>query len=64
MDDGTRSHSVLATVKSFVTEFLGDKPFQLAAALSYFTLLSMVPLFLLLTGVAGLVFGREAAREQ
>jgi membrane protein len=64
MDDGTRLHSMLATTKSFVKEFLGDKPFQLAAALSYFTLLSMVPLFLLLTGVAGLVFGKKAAREQ
>jgi membrane protein len=64
MEDGTQSHSPLSSAKSFVQEFLGDKPFQLAAALSYFTLLSMVPLFLLLTGVAGLVFGREAAREQ
>ncbi len=64
MDDGTRLHSMLATTKSFVREFLGDKPFQLAAALSYFTLLSMVPLFLLLTGVAGLAFGKEAARDQ
>lgn len=64
MDDGTGSQSVWTTAKSGVKEFLADKPFQLAAALSYFTLLSMVPLFLLLTGVAGLVFGREAAREQ
>ncbi|HJP97453.1 MAG TPA: YihY/virulence factor BrkB family protein [Rhodanobacteraceae bacterium] len=64
MDDGTESHSVLATTKSVVKGFLADKPFQLAAALSYFTLLSMVPLFLLMTGVAGLVYGREAAREK
>lgn len=64
MDDGTGPHPVWATAKSVVKGFLADKPFQLAAALSYFTLLSMVPLFLLLTGVAGLVFGRQAAREQ
>jgi len=64
MDDGRGSHPAWTTAKSVVKEFLADKPFQLAAALSYFTLLSMVPLFLLLTGVAGLVFGRAAAREQ
>lgn len=50
--------------KAVVTGFLANKPFQLAAALSYYTLLSMAPLLLLLTGVAGLVFGRAAAREQ
>lgn len=64
MEDGTGSHSVWTTAKSIVKEFLADKPFQLAAALSYFTLLSMVPLFLLMTGVAGLVFGEQAARER
>lgn len=64
MDDGTGLRSVWATTKAVFREFLSDKPFQLAAALSYFTLLSMVPLFLLLTGVAGLVFGQQAAREQ
>lgn len=64
MDDGTGLRSVWATTKAVIREFLADKPFQLAAALSYFTLLSMVPLFLLLTGLAGLVFGKRAAREQ
>lgn len=63
MEDEPRAPSRWATVKATVSEFLADKPFQLAAALSYFTLLSMVPLFLLLTGVAGLVYGRQAARE-
>ncbi|MGH8192124.1 MAG: YihY/virulence factor BrkB family protein [Rhodanobacteraceae bacterium] len=64
MDDQLPARSVWTTFKAVITGFLGDKPFQLAGALSYFTLLSMVPLFLLMTGVAGLVFGREAAREQ
>ncbi|MGH8145506.1 MAG: YihY/virulence factor BrkB family protein [Rhodanobacteraceae bacterium] len=64
MEDEPRWRSIWPIAKSVVTEFLTEKPFQLAAALSYFTLLSMVPLFLLLTGVAGLVFGRQAAREE
>ncbi|HET7223980.1 MAG TPA: YihY/virulence factor BrkB family protein, partial [Rhodanobacteraceae bacterium] len=50
--------------KATVTGFFANKPFQLAAALSYYTLLSMAPLLLLLTGLAGLVFGETAAREQ
>lgn len=50
--------------KTVVVEFLADNPFQLAAALSYYTLLSMTPLLLLLTGLAGLVFGARAARAQ
>jgi membrane protein len=53
-----------SATKAVITEFLQDNPFQLAAALSYYTLLSMAPLLLLLTGVAGLVFGEAAAREQ
>jgi len=52
------------TSKAIVTGFFANKPFQLAAALSYYTLLSMAPLLLLLTGLAGLVFGTDAAREQ
>ena len=49
--------------KSTATEFFRNQPFQLAAALSYYTLLSMAPLLLLLTGIAGLVFGEAAARK-
>lgn len=50
------------TLKAIFAGFLANKPFQLAAALSYYTLLSMAPLLLLLTGVAGLIFGEAAAR--
>jgi membrane protein len=61
--EGTARNAWTAA-KAVVREFLHDNPFQLAAALSYYTLLSMVPLLLLLTGVAGLVSGEEAARGQ
>ncbi|HJR13601.1 MAG TPA: YihY/virulence factor BrkB family protein [Rhodanobacteraceae bacterium] len=49
--------------KAIIAGFFANKPFQLAAALSYYTLLSMAPLLLLLTGLAGLFFGEAAARE-
>ena len=41
-------------------EFLDDEPLTLAAALSYYTLLSLAPLVLVVTAIAGLAFGREA----
>lgn len=64
MEDRALPRTAWATAKAVVTEFLHDNPFQLAAALSYYTLLSMTPLLLLLTGLAGLVFGEQTARAQ
>ena len=52
------------TLKAIVGGFFENKPFQLAAALSYYTLLSMAPLLLLLTGLAGLAFGEATARAE
>src|SRR5207253_2115991 len=46
------------------TEWNEDKPFQLAAALSYYTLFSLAPLLMIAIAVAGLVFGREASQQQ
>ncbi|MGH8152697.1 MAG: YihY/virulence factor BrkB family protein, partial [Rhodanobacteraceae bacterium] len=51
-------------LKTIGKDFFENSPFQLAAALSYYTLLSMAPLLLLMTGVAGLAFGRATARAQ
>ncbi len=45
-------------------EWNEDKPFQLAAALSYYTLFSLAPLLIIAMAVAGLVFGREATQHQ
>jgi len=41
-----------------------DRPFELAAALAYYTLFSLAPLLVIAISVAGFVFGREAAQEQ
>lgn len=56
--------TIWKAVKAVFANFFANKPFQLAAALSYYTLLSMAPLLLLLTGLAGLLFGESNAREQ
>lgn len=46
-----------------VRGFLQCQPFQLAAALSYYTLLSIAPLLLVITGAATLLLGEETVRE-
>jgi membrane protein len=51
-------------IRATATEWLDAKPFRLAAALAYYTLFSMAPLLVVAVGIAGLVFGEEAARGQ
>jgi membrane protein len=41
-----------------------DKPFELAAALAYYTLFSLAPLLLIAITIAGVVFGREVTERQ
>ena len=58
----------LRTFWSLLTEtfrqWSTDKPFQLAAALAYYTLFSLAPLLLIAITIAGFVFGREATEQQ
>ena len=51
-------------LKTIFTKWIDDDPFQLAAALSYYTLFSLAPLLVISIAVAGFVFGREAAHNQ
>jgi len=45
-----------------VVDFLDESPFQLSAALSFYTLLSLSPLILLVVGVTGLVWSEDVVR--
>ena len=56
--------SIWEFLKTTINEWIEAEPFQLAAALSYYTLFSLAPLLLIAIGVAGFVFGREAAQNQ
>ena len=56
--------SVWQFLKTTINEWTEAEPFQLAAALSYYTLFSLAPLLLIAIGVAGFAFGREAAQNQ
>ena len=51
-------------IKDTFVQWSEDNPFQLAAALAYYTLFSMAPLLMIAIAVAGQVFGREASQNQ
>jgi len=48
-------------VKAAIEEYRSDKASQLASSLAYHALFSLAPLLLMGVGVAGFVFGRDAA---
>lgn len=50
--------------KVVLREYWAHRPMELAAALSYYTLLSLAPLVLMAVSVAGLVFERTAVEEK
>jgi membrane protein len=47
-------------LKQIVREYWSNRPMELAAALSYYTLLSLAPLLLMTVSLAGLIFERAA----
>lgn len=47
-----------------VTEFFGESPFQLAGALSFYTLLSLSPLVLVVVGVTGIIWSQETVQAE
>jgi membrane protein len=55
-------------IQALLSESFGEwnrhKGPRLGAALAFYTLLSLTPLLLIAVGIAGLVFGREAAQSQ
>jgi membrane protein len=59
-----KGKSIWNFLKDIATQWLEDEPFQLAAALSYYTLFSLAPILIIAIAVAGLFFGHEAATNQ
>jgi membrane protein len=55
---------VWSVIKETGADWSDDKAATLAAALAYYTLLSIAPLIVFAVAVAGLAFGEEAARGQ
>jgi membrane protein len=50
-------------VKTAVEHWLAEGPFQLAAALAYYTLFSLAPLLIILTGIVGVLAGKQTAQN-
>jgi YihY family inner membrane protein len=55
----TRSFSKFTTLRETVREFMGDRPMELSAAVSYYTLRSLAPIVLVTVAGASLLFRRE-----
>ena len=47
-----------------VVQWVNNEPFELAAALSYYTLFSLTPVLVIAIGIAGIAFGHETAQQQ
>jgi membrane protein len=55
---------VYKLVSTAVSRFLDDDCMTMAAALAYYTTFSITPLLLILIGIAGMIFGREAVQTE
>lgn len=53
----------LRFLRERVREFMQESPFEKAAAVSYYALLALAPLLLVVLAIAGLAFGADAVRE-
>lgn len=59
-----KARGVWELLKDTGNDWMEDKASRLAAALAFYTLLSLAPMLVIAVAVAGLVFGEEAARGQ
>src|SRR5688572_16817566 len=54
----------LELLKETYTDWSEDKASRLAAALAYYTVISLAPILVIIISIAGLAFGKEAAQGQ
>jgi len=59
-----RAKSIFSMLKEAFKEWRDVEALQLGAALAYYTIFSLAPLLLVVIGIVGLVFGREAVQGQ
>ncbi len=59
-----KPQDVISLARQSIKEWSEDKASRLAAALAYYTILSLAPLLVIFVGIAGLVFGEQAAQGQ
>jgi membrane protein len=59
-----QARSIFSLLKEAFKEWQEDEALQLGAALAYYTIFSIAPMLLVVIGIAGLAFGREAVQGQ
>lgn len=59
-----RPREVWHVFKDAVSHWLDDRAPRMGAALAYYSVFSMAPLIVIAIGVAGLIFGRDAAQRR
>lgn len=62
--DGLALRQIWPLAREAVASWIDDDAPSMGAALAYYTVFSVAPLLLIVIAVAGLVFGREAARGE
>ena len=50
--------------KQTYNEWLDDKAFKMAAALSFYSLISLVPMLIIIIAITGTILGEEAAKGE
>ncbi|MCY7362550.1 MAG: YihY/virulence factor BrkB family protein, partial [Ignavibacteria bacterium] len=56
--------NIFPLLKETFDQFIDDKGFKMAAALSYYATFSIGPLLIIVISVAGFIFGEEAAKGE
>ncbi|WP_332671449.1 YihY/virulence factor BrkB family protein [Aromatoleum sp.] len=59
----TSSGKLWALAKQSVNAWIDDRASSMGAAIAFYTMFSLAPLLLISIGIAGLVFGEDAARD-
>jgi membrane protein len=57
------AHTLIDVLKTAASEWLDDKAPRLGAALAYYMIFSVAPIVVIVIGIAGLIFGRDAAQQ-
>lgn len=57
-------NALWSMLKTTASQWMEEKPFQLAAALAYYTVFSLAPLLLIAIAIASVAFGRDATVHQ
>lgn len=59
-----KDNGVFTFIKKIVLEFFDDNVLKYGASLSYYTVFSLAPMLIIIIGICGLLFGREAVQGQ